>query len=87
TETLTPEDFPAHIQHKANGPSAPHTESFALGEQTLPQYLHDLEKALILKAYQQCNHVKTKTARLLGIKPSTLYYKLANYGIENKVSE
>jgi two-component system, NtrC family, response regulator HydG len=51
------------------------------GEMALPDILDDLEKQLILKAYQKANGVKTETARLLGIKTSALYYKLEKYGI------
>jgi two-component system response regulator HydG len=47
----------------------------------LPDLLDDLEKQLILKAYEQAKGVKTETARLLGIKTSALYYKLEKYGI------
>jgi two-component system response regulator HydG len=51
------------------------------GELPLPEILEDLEKQLILKAYEKAKGVKTETARLLGIKTSALYYKLEKYGI------
>jgi two-component system response regulator HydG len=51
------------------------------GEVPLPDILEDLEKQLILKAYEKAAGVKTETARLLGIKTSALYYKLEKYGI------
>jgi two-component system, NtrC family, response regulator HydG len=51
------------------------------GEMSLPDILDDLEKQLILKAYEKARGVKTETARLLGIKTSALYYKLEKYGI------
>ncbi len=51
------------------------------GEIPLPDILEDLEKQLILKAYENARGVKTETARLLGIKTSALYYKLEKYGI------
>jgi two-component system response regulator HydG len=51
------------------------------GEMALPDILEDLEKQLILKAYERARGVKTETARLLGIKTSALYYKLEKYGI------
>jgi two-component system response regulator HydG len=51
------------------------------GEVALPDILEDLEKQLILKAYDKAKGVKTETARLLGIKTSALYYKLEKYGI------
>jgi two-component system response regulator HydG len=51
-------------------------------EMSLPEILDDLERQLILKAYNKAGRVKTETARLLGIKTSALYYKLEKYGIE-----
>ena len=51
-------------------------------ELSLPEILDDLERQLILKAYNKAGKVKTETARLLGIKTSALYYKLEKYGIE-----
>jgi two-component system response regulator HydG len=50
-------------------------------EMSLPEILDDLERQLILKAFQKAGGVKTETARLLGIKTSALYYKLDKYGI------
>src|SRR5688500_3168751 len=51
-------------------------------EMSLPEILDDLERQLILKAFEKAKGVKTETARLLGIKTSALYYKLEKYGIE-----
>jgi two-component system, NtrC family, response regulator HydG len=48
---------------------------------TLDQALETLERQLILRAYEEASGVKTKTAQLLGIKTSALYYKLEKYGI------
>ncbi|MBL4634351.1 MAG: sigma-54-dependent Fis family transcriptional regulator [Kofleriaceae bacterium] len=50
-------------------------------EMSLPDILEDLERQLILKAFQKAREVKTETARLLGIKTSALYYKLDKYDI------
>jgi len=50
-------------------------------ELALPDILDDLERQLILKAYEAADRVKTETARRLGIKTSALYYKLDKYGI------
>ncbi len=47
----------------------------------LPDILEELERQLLVKAYTKAGGVKTETARLLGIKPSALYYKLEKYGI------
>jgi two-component system response regulator HydG len=51
------------------------------GELPLPEILEELEKQLIKKAYEKAGKVKTETARLLGIKPGALYYKLEKYRI------
>ena len=51
------------------------------GDRTLPEVLEDLERQLILRAYEETNGIKTETARKLGIKTSALYYKLEKYGI------
>src|SRR5262249_46987464 len=51
------------------------------GELPLPDILEELEKQLIKKAYDKAGKVKTETARLLGIKPGALYYKLEKYRI------
>ena len=50
-------------------------------EMSLPEILDDLERQLIIKAYEKAKGVKTETARLLGIKTSALYYKLDKYSI------
>jgi two-component system response regulator HydG len=78
--------LPSHIRGRdaadksdGSGLSVPGGLSGAIA---LPEILDDLEKQLIIKAYRQAKGVKTETARLLGIKPSALYYKLEKYGIE-----
>jgi two-component system response regulator HydG len=51
------------------------------GDKSLPDVLDDLERQLVLAAFEKANGVKAEAARLLGIKPSALYYKLEKYGI------
>jgi two-component system response regulator HydG len=53
----------------------------AVGRQSLPEILEDLERQLIQRAYDKTGGVKTETRALLGIKTSALYYKLEKYGI------
>jgi hypothetical protein len=48
---------------------------------SLPDILEDLERQLIVRAYEKSGGVKTECARLLGIKTSALYYKLEKYGV------
>jgi two-component system response regulator HydG len=75
-EEIRPEDLPAFL--KSPPPSALPVPT---GDRSLTDILEDLEKQLILSAYEKARGVKTETARLLGIKTSALYYKLEKYGI------
>ena len=43
--------------------------------------LDDLERQLVADAMRRAGGVKAEAARLLGVKPSALYYKLEKYGI------
>ena len=47
----------------------------------LPVYLDQIEREFIVRAYEQAKGVKTRTAELLAIKTSALYYKLEKYGL------
>jgi two-component system response regulator HydG len=76
-QTITVSSLPASLQGAAAGDRL----EVPRGDMALPEILEDLEKQLILKAYNQAKGVKTETARLLGIKTSALYYKLEKYGI------
>jgi two-component system response regulator HydG len=51
------------------------------GAITLDNALEHIERAMIEDALEKANGVKTKTAELLGIKTSALYYKLEKYGL------
>ena len=76
--SLTTEDLPLFLKDRAGD------EKRLLipeGRISLPEILDDLERQLILKAFERSKGVKTETARQLGIKTSALYYKLEKYGI------
>ncbi|HID94752.1 MAG TPA: sigma-54-dependent Fis family transcriptional regulator [Candidatus Latescibacteria bacterium] len=47
----------------------------------LTEMLEDLERQLIERAFEKAKGVKTKAAKILGIKTSALYYKLEKYGM------
>ena len=47
----------------------------------LPVYLDQIERDFIVRAYEQAKGVKTRTADLLSLKTSALYYKLEKYGL------
>ena len=75
TETISAEQLPGEVLKN--------TEILPTKSSHLPldKALEQFEKMLIFKAFHETGGVKTKTAEKLGIKPSTLYYKLDKYGI------
>ncbi len=74
---VRPEDLPDALRRAPPAPALP----VPTGDRSLTEILEDLERQLILAAYGRAKGVKAETARLLGIKPSALYYKLEKYGI------
>jgi two-component system response regulator HydG len=76
-ELVRPEDLPAALRRATPQPALP----VPAGDRSLTEILEELERQLILAAYEKAKGVKAETARLLGIKPSALYYKLEKYGI------
>ena len=53
-----------------------------LGGLDLTQAVEGIEERLLRQALEQADGVKAEAARLLGLKASSLYYKLEKYGIE-----
>ncbi len=76
-DVVRPQDLPEGVRR----PEAPSALPVPAGDKSLTEILEDLERQLILGAYERARGVKAETARLLGIKPSALYYKLEKYGI------
>ncbi len=79
---ITPDSLPEELKKSNNHV---HLELPAK-EIPLNEALEQLERQLILRAFNKASGIKTKTAQLLGIKTSALYYKLEKYGI-TEVSE
>lgn len=56
------------------------------GEEKIPddleEYMHDMEKQLLLKALEDCGQNKTKAAEMLGISFRAMRYKLKKFGID-----
>jgi two-component system response regulator HydG len=76
-ELVRPGDLPETLRRAPAAAALP----VPTGDRSLTDILEDLERQLILAAYERAKGVKAETARLLGIKPSALYYKLEKYGI------
>ncbi len=80
---IRPEDLPDGLRRSPAGAGLP----VLTGERSLPDVLDDLEKELVLAAMERARGVKAEAARLLGVKPSALYYKLDKYGISRDEPE
>ena len=74
-ELVRIEDLPAALRE------APAALPIPIGDRPLPEILDDLERRLVADAYARAHGVKAEAARLLGVKPSALYYKLEKYGL------
>ena len=77
---LGPESFPLD-DRGAPRPSDGSLRVPPIGSMTLDAALERLERTMLERALDQAGGVKTKTAELLGIKTSALYYKLEKYGL------
>ena len=48
---------------------------------TLEEYVADFEAAILKETLERCDGNKSKAARLLGLRPNTLHYKLERLGL------
>ena len=83
-ELIEEADLPAFVRGTGAPLAGSSSIPFPQGDRPLPDILEDVERQLIERAYEKAGGVKTETARLLGIKPSALYYKLEKYGLAQK---
>jgi sigma-54 specific flagellar transcriptional regulator A len=52
----------------------------------LKNYLEDLERGLILQALERCDGVVAQSARMLGVRRTTLVEKMRKYGLQREGS-
>jgi two-component system, NtrC family, response regulator HydG len=80
-EELTADDLPPfdHGQGRMSHRVEPELTAEGLD---LNQVVEGMEERLLRQALRRADGVKAEAARLLGLKPSALYYKLEKYGIE-----
>ncbi len=78
------EDLPADVteDHSVTLPVDPSQPGKSDGGSL--ESLADLEKAHILRVFEECNRHRGKTAEVLGINRRTLYRKLIEYGVEGE---
>ncbi len=65
-----------------NGAPSEEEQPLPSGGLNLNDAVEGMEERLLRQALEQAAGVKAEAARLLGLKPSALYYKLEKYGIE-----
>lgn len=70
-----------HEQHATRNATVTPLDSDMAADKTLEEHVSELEKRLITETLQQCSGNKSKAARVLGLKPNTLHYKLERYGL------
>jgi two-component system, NtrC family, response regulator HydG len=81
-EVLQADDLPLPLL-SGNGDTAVETDqALPHGGIDLTRVVEEKEERLIRQALSRAHGVKAEAARLLGLKPSALYYKLEKYGIE-----
>ncbi len=75
---------PPHGRRAAGGGAQAREAALAFpsGGVDLNQAVEGMEERLLRQALEHAEGVKAEAARLLGLKPSALYYKLEKYGIE-----
>jgi two-component system response regulator HydG len=82
-DTLDIDNLPNFLK---NSPSSGKM-ALDLGLFSLPEILDQTELQLLQKAIQQAGGIKTRMAKILGIKTSALYYKLEKYGLLNELKK
>jgi transcriptional regulator with PAS, ATPase and Fis domain len=79
SDTITPREIPDNLS------SIEQNISFDLKEgEDLETVIDRIEKEFILKALKKAGYSQTKTAEILGIKRTTLRYKLEKHGLLHK---
>jgi two-component system response regulator HydG len=81
-EVLQASDLPALASNGHDATPAAAPAAFPNSGLDLTTVVEGLEAKLLREALDRARGVKAEAARLLGLKPSALYYKLEKYGIE-----
>jgi two-component system response regulator HydG len=81
-EMLQAADLPPLASNGHDVTLAPAPAPFPNAGLDLTTVVEGLEAKLLREALDRARGVKAEAARLLGLKPSALYYKLEKYGIE-----
>lgn len=71
----------ARLNTKSSRPAAEPEVELDAADKTLDEYVAEYESRLIAQTLKRCQGNKSKAARLLGLRPNTLHYKLERYGL------
>jgi DNA-binding protein Fis len=91
-DELMAEEFPASVsalkasvfrrlQSKQERPPEAADLDYDVTNKSLDEHVSEFEARLIVQTLKRCDGNKSKTARLLGLRPNTLHYKLERYGL------
>jgi DNA-binding NtrC family response regulator len=81
-DTLEASDLPLLSSDGISAHAVEAEGAFPTGGLDITGVLEGMEERLLRKALEQASGVKAEAARLLGLKPSALYYKLEKYGMK-----
>ncbi len=84
-EIVNLEDLPEHIRQNSESMESAEEDIFEEGL-TLDEAVKDYEKKIILDALEKSNWVKTKAAKLLNIKRTTLVEKIKKQNLTETIS-
>ncbi len=78
---IEPSDLPPNIQNYVADPMKP-MESLPDDGMDLENYIADLEISIIKQALARCKYSQKNAAKLLGLSPRSLRYRLQKYNLE-----
>jgi two-component system response regulator HydG len=81
SDVLEASDLPA-LPGNGEAPAAMTEAALPEGGMDITRVIEGMEERLLRQALSKAGGVKAEAARLLGLKPSALYYKLEKYGIQ-----
>lgn len=91
-DELMAEEFPVSVsalkasvfrrlQSKQERPPEMADLDYEVTNKSLDEHVSEFEARLIVQTLERCDGNKSKTARLLGLRPNTLHYKLQRHGL------
>ena len=72
------------LQSNQERPSDAADVDYDVTNKSLDAHVSEFEARLIAQTLERCDGNKSKTARLLGLRPNTLHYKLERYGLSER---